>query len=68
MQNLNKKVEISDLVVSYANKQVLKGITLDVYENEILSIIGPAQSGKTTLLKVINRTLDFIPQAKINAE
>ena len=60
-----KKVEISGLRVSYASKEVLNGISFDVYENEILAIIGPAQSGKTTLLKVINRTLDFIPQAKV---
>jgi phosphate transport system ATP-binding protein len=36
-----------------------------VYENEILSIIGPAQSGKTTLLKVINRTIEFLPEAHV---
>lgn len=56
MQN---KIEISDLKVHYGDKQALNGISFDVYENEILGIIGPAQSGKTTLLKVINRTLEF---------
>ena len=45
----------------YGDKQALNGISFDVYENEILGIIGPAQSGKTTLLKVINRTLEFTP-------
>ena len=56
MQN---KIEISDLKVRYGDKQALNGISFDVHENEILGIIGPAQSGKTTLLKVINRTLEF---------
>ena len=56
MQN---KIEISDLKVHYGDKPALNGISFDVYENEILGIIGPAQSGKTTLLKVINRTLEF---------
>ena len=32
--------------------------SFDVRENEIFGIIGPAQSGKTTLLKIINRTLN----------
>ena len=46
--------------------EVLKGISFDVYENEILGIIGPAQSGKTTLLKTINRTIEFEPSAEVN--
>jgi len=65
MQEDKKKIEISDLTVTFGQKTALKGISLDVFENEILSIIGPAQSGKTTLLKVINRTIEFIPGAKV---
>ncbi len=56
---MENKIEISDLKVSYGDKQALNGISMNVYPNEILGIIGPAQSGKTTLLKVINRTLEF---------
>ena len=52
-------IEIRDLKVRYGDQSALNGISFDVYENEILGIIGPAQSGKTTLLKVINRTLEF---------
>ena len=60
-----KKVEIQNLKVHYGDKEALKGITLDVYENEILGVIGPAQSGKTTMLKTINRTIDFTAGVKI---
>lgn len=56
-----KKIEVSELRVRYGNKPALNGVSFDVYENEILGIIGPAQSGKTTLLKVINRTLELTP-------
>ncbi len=59
-----KKIEINNLVVKYEDKTALKGISFDVYENEILGVIGPAQSGKTSMLKVINRTIEFIPEAK----
>ena len=52
-------IEIKDLTVRYDGKPALNGISFDVYKNEILGIIGPAQSGKTTLLRVINRTLEF---------
>lgn len=56
-------VEIANLRVRYGRREVLKGITLEARRNEVLGIIGPAQSGKTTLLKVINRTIDDIPGA-----
>jgi len=58
-------VEIVDLRLRYGHREVLKGVTLDVRRNEILGIIGPAQSGKTSLLKTINRTLDGVPEASV---
>ena len=65
MHHDGKKIKISNLRVTYGQKEAIKGISLDVYENEILSIIGPAQSGKTTLLRVINRTIEFVPGVKV---
>lgn len=58
-------IEIRDLRVSYGAKPALKGISLEVRRNEVLGIIGPAQSGKTTLLRVLNRTIDNIPAARV---
>ena len=54
-------IEVTDLRVHYGNTSALNGVSFDVYKNEILGIIGPAQSGKTTLLKVINRILELTP-------
>lgn len=65
MPEPKKKIEISNLKVRYGQEEALKGITFDILENEILAVIGPAQSGKTTLLKVINRTIEFIPGARV---
>ena len=65
MTDPKKKIEITDLEVQYGPKVALNGICLDVYEHEILGIIGPAQSGKTTLLKVLNRTIEFTPDARV---
>lgn len=59
-------IEIRDLRVRYGRKEVLKGISLDVRRNEVLGVIGPAQSGKSTLLKAINRTLDDDPEVAIS--
>ena len=58
-------VEIADLRVRYGRREVLRNINLDVHRNEVLGLIGPAQSGKTTLLKAINRTLENTPGAVV---
>jgi len=65
MPSTGKKIEIFNLRVRYGQKTALKGISLDVFKNEILAVIGPAQSGKTTLLKCINRTIEFVPEARV---
>jgi phosphate transport system ATP-binding protein len=65
MQQPPKKIEVSNLRLSYGAKEVIHGITFDIYENEILGVIGPAQSAKTSLLRCINRTIEFTPDAKL---
>jgi phosphate transport system ATP-binding protein len=60
-----KKIEVADLRLAYGIREVLKGVTFDVYKNEILAVIGPAQSGKTSLIKALNRTLDIATNVRI---
>ncbi len=55
------KVQSKDLSVRYGSVEALKSISLDVYANEILSIIGPANSGKSTFLRCLNRFNDNQP-------
>lgn len=57
------EISVEDLRVSYGAKPALNGISFEVKRNEIFGIIGPAQSGKTTLLKCLNRTLEFTSSA-----
>ena len=52
-------ISVEDLRLAYGVKEVLHGISFDVRRNEIFSIIGPAQSGKTSLLRCLNRTIGF---------
>jgi phosphate transport system ATP-binding protein len=60
------QVTVENLRLSYAQKEVLHGISFEIQRNEIFGIIGPSQSGKTSLLRCINRTIDFTPQARVS--
>jgi phosphate transport system ATP-binding protein len=61
-----KEIEVEGLRLAYDSKEVLHGITFDVYRNEILAAIGPAQSGKTSMLRCLNRTIDFTASATVS--
>jgi phosphate transport system ATP-binding protein len=56
----------NNVTVNYGAKTALDDVALDMPEKQIHAIIGPANSGKTTLLKCINRTIDFTPSAKVS--
>lgn len=47
-------VEIQNLSKSFGNNQVLKDINLDIKENEVVAIIGPSGTGKSTFLRTLN--------------
>lgn len=52
------KISAQNVFVSFGSVQALKNVSLDVASNEILSIIGPANSGKTSFLRALNRLND----------
>jgi phosphate transport system ATP-binding protein len=58
-------IRFDNVTVAYGIKPALRQITLEIPPKQIFAIIGPANSGKTTLLKCINRTIDFVPSAKV---
>ena len=49
----NKLIELVDLTKNFDDQQVLRGINLDIYENEFLTLLGPSGCGKTTTLRII---------------
>jgi phosphate transport system ATP-binding protein len=61
-------VEFQQVTVTYGTHAALRQLTLQIPEKQILAIIGPANSGKTTLLKCINRTIDFVPSARVTGQ
>lgn len=50
-------IHAKNIFKSFDTLQVLKGVDLDVYKGEIVSIVGPSGAGKTTLLQILG-TLD----------
>lgn len=62
------KLEVKDLVIDYGGAPVLSDVNLEVYEHEIFGIIGPANSGKTSFLKALNRMDMFTPSMKVQGD
>lgn len=47
-------IKIEDLHKSYGQNEVLKGISTEIKEKEVIAIIGPSGSGKSTFLRCLN--------------
>ena len=50
---MEKIIELKNITKSFDGEPVLKGIDLDIYDNEFLTLLGPSGCGKTTLLRLI---------------
>jgi len=59
VEDRSPKLSVRDLSIRYGNQTVLSGVTFDIYEHEIFGIIGPANSGKTSFLRILNRMDTF---------
>lgn len=59
MDTNKKLIQFRNIVKSFDDGQiVLKGINLDIYENEFVTLLGPSGCGKTTLLRILGGFLD----------
>ncbi len=55
----NVKIHVDSLKKKFGKLQVLDGVSLDVYEGEVVVVIGPSGSGKSTFLRCLNRLEEF---------
>lgn len=51
---MDKLFEIQDLCKSFGDKNILKGVSLDIFPQEVVCIIGPSGAGKSTFLRCLN--------------
>jgi phosphate transport system ATP-binding protein len=62
------KLDVRDLSIYYADTPALENVTLDVREHEIFGIIGPANAGKTSFLKTLNRMDMFTSNMRVQGD
>ena len=55
MKANNIKIHVENLTKDFGTTKVLQGISTDIYEGEVVCIIGPSGSGKSTFLRCLNR-------------
>ena len=60
------KLSVKDLSIRYGDHVALEGASFDVRENEIFGIIGPANSGKTSFIRAINRMDEMTPGMEVH--
>jgi phosphate transport system ATP-binding protein len=62
------KIRLEQLSFFYGDFQALKEISFDVKEHEIFGLMGPAKSGKSTFLRVLNRMCDLIDGTRVEGK
>jgi len=60
------KFKAKDLNIWFGQIHALKGVNIEIQANEILSVIGPSNSGKTSFLRMLNRLNDLNPSFKMS--
>ena len=62
------RIKVENVNFYYGNKQVLKNISLKIYQNKVTAIIGPSGCGKSTFIRLLNRMNDLIPQSRLEGK
>src|SRR5215217_3363432 len=60
--------DIRDLAVEYGSSLAVKGVSLEIFRNQITAVIGPSGCGKSTFLRCLNRMNDLVPSARVTGD
>ena len=64
----NVKFAARDVHVHYGTKHAIRGIDIDILENEVVAFIGPSGCGKSTFLRCLNRMNDTLEGCKVSGD
>ncbi|MCF9034431.1 phosphate ABC transporter ATP-binding protein [Acinetobacter nectaris] len=69
-ENSQKQIKLrtEDVHVYYGESEAIKGIDLDIYQNEVIAFIGPSGCGKSTFLRTLNRMNDTIESCRVTGK
>lgn len=67
-KNTTVKLSAQDVHVYYGESEAIKGIDLQIYENEVIAFIGPSGCGKSTFLRTLNRMNDTIDICRVTGQ
>jgi phosphate transport system ATP-binding protein len=67
-KSANVKLSTTDVHVYYGEAEAIKGIDLNIYENEVIAFIGPSGCGKSTFLRTLNRMNDTIDSCRVTGK
>ena len=67
-KNTTVKISAEDVHVYYGESEAIKGIDLQVFENEVIAFIGPSGCGKSTFLRTLNRMNDTIDTCRVTGK
>ena len=62
---MQTKIKIDSLKLFFGEKEILKGVNLEIPAGKIVALIGPSGSGKSVLLRAMNRMHDLTPNVRI---
>jgi len=62
------KMDVRNLDFWYGPTQALRNVSLRIHKSEVTALIGPSGCGKTTLLRCLNRSIEIIPDIRVEGE
>ena len=60
---MKAKIDVQNLKASFGTQEVLHGVSMAIYENEVTAVIGPSGCGKSTFVRCLNRMHEVVPGA-----
>ncbi len=64
----NSQISIRDLHLWIGDKEILKGLTMQLPQNKVTCVIGPSGCGKSTLMRTLNRLIDGTEGLRISGD